>query len=365
MPVTAKKFNKEYFNIWKEVPLFFVMWVQSIFLPTRIESKRTLIVIPCLIGEFVACIPALVDFAKRNPERKIDLLVTPQLEGIAQKVVGIDTAYTCGSVYGRNEAHNKERYHLPAYDKAIVLRISKSAYDVLAETSIGEIETHGMDFLAYALHLFWNLLLGKTPKRWRTFNFELLGGLDKIIPFDEMFAFNDKDREKIQELLSESSKKKILIHTSANWPNKNWDNEKWIDLLEKIHVEDDVDFIFIGSAEDVASQGYIARVLSFETQSLVHKTQLEELPLLFSRADFFIGVDSGPSNIAHLVGLPNITLVGVSPNMYLSPSERDVVIDKTKNRGILYMFFARRNNALAKVSANEVYQAFRVLVGNN
>lgn len=357
-----KKFNKEYFNLWKE-PLLFIGFYFYAFTRKKqinnINNNKILIVTPCLIGEFSAVIPSIRDFIIRNKNNTIDILVTPQIAPLAKKIIGVNNVYTSSSVYGRKEGHKNYNQTFDSYKKIIVLRIGSDTLEILKNLDVKNVKTNFINFVKYGVHLVWNLILGKVPKRWRTFNFEMLEGEDRRNNFEDIFNFNESDYKNLEAFtFLNSNKQKIVIHTTTNWKSKNWDKDKWVALLKKINNFDDFEFIFVGSKEDEENYKYISSKLNFTIHSLINKTNLVDLLLIFRKTNYFIGVDSGPSNLADLAEIKSITMIGVSPNMYFPINTNNIVLDKTNQRGILQMFFSFENSFINKINVNEVYDSF-------
>ncbi|MDB5258816.1 MAG: putative lipopolysaccharide heptosyltransferase [Candidatus Taylorbacteria bacterium] len=356
-----KKFNSEYFNLWKEFGYFAFLGI----LPQdriREKSGRILIVAPCLIGEFAAAIPAIFDFIERNKDKKVDLLVNPVLKDIAERIAGVGSVFLTSSIYGRecDELHCDDQLS-GSYERIIVLRMSRQAYETVKAAESAFVQTPFWPLIGYTIHLVYSMLLRRTPKRWRTFNFELLKGNDRHIPFEAMFSFSEEDRKRVADL--KLPKRGVIIHTGTNWPMKHWAKEKWVALLRKIHAEfPDISAIFIGGSEDAEDYEYISSSVDFKVTSLIRKTSLVDLLLIMHAAEVFIGIDSGPSNLAHLADLRSVTIFGPGPHMYMPTDPRDIALDKSDGRGISQLFFSVGKNSLIEcIAADEAFEAFRKL----
>lgn len=100
--------------------------------------------------------------------------------------------------------------------------------------------------------------------------------------------------------------------------------------------------------------------MAFESRSLIGKADLAELALILRESDYFIGIDSGPGNLAHLVGTKSVHIMGPGPHMYRPLNEKKhVVLDKTGGRGLYEMFFSRKNGGyIHRITATEALRAF-------
>lgn len=179
-----------------------------------------------------------------------------------------------------------------------------------------------------------------------------------------MLHFRKEDYDFLRELpVSKRGEKTIVIHTGASWKMMQWEREKWISLLEKIHAYGLYKIVFVGAGNDETDYQYIASRLSFPVHSLIGRTDLLGLTLFLQSADYFIGIDSGPGNLAHLVNLRSIIIYGPGPHMYLSSHPEDIIMDKSNGRGFRQRFFLMKHGFIHQIGADEVCTAFKTLQG--
>lgn len=357
----VKRINFDY-RVYKE-PIFFGRLIFVNLFKKKKSGKGSnniLIVNVCLVGEFATSLPALRDFIMRNPDKKIDLVVSPPLKPLAEKIIGVRHIFTASSVYGREEEKSiAGKQHFDAYEKIIVMRISGDAYRMIRSVSAHKIETGLRQFIAYALHLFKGLVIGQTPKRWSDVNFAMLGGTVRDIPFQEVLHLEQEDHLAKRFPVLSRLEKKIVIHTGASWIMNFWNNDNWIELLKKLNELDRFTFIFTGTKKDENDFKYISSRLDFPIYPLID-LDLAELMFLLRTSDYFIGIDSGPRNLAHVADLPSITILGPGPHMYTPPNTRDIVLDQSGGRGFYQRFFYKNKNSfIDKTRPEDVYKAFK------
>jgi len=359
----GRKVNTGYLNLYQEIPLFCALALRSFFrAKLREKTGRVLIVNTCLIGEFAASIPAIRDYLQRHEGVVIDLMVSPPLKPLAEKIRGVRRVYVATSLYRReNETGVDADQQFDSYDTIFVMRISRDAFLLIRNIAAGKIRTGLREYSGYALHLWGSLLTRTRPKQWRALNFEMLGGELKESSFDEIFEFSESELSEIaQRAELQTTQKKIIIHTGAGWIMKKWKNEKWIELLQRLHQLNDVRFIFVGGGEeDAADYTHISSKLAFQTYSLINNIGLLELLLVLHQGDYFIGTDSGPRNMAHLAGTPTVAIFGPGPHFYMPWRTTDVAIDKSRGRGLYQMFFYKKHGFIDDISVDEVYEAFK------
>src|SRR3989344_3615524 len=362
-----RKVNLDYLNLYQEIPLFCALIVSSFFRKkARQRTGNVLIVNTCLIGEFAASIPAIRDYIERNENTIVDLMVSPPLKVLAERIRGVRSVYVAKSLYARrNEKTEGVEQDFAVYDKIFVMRISKDAFRMIRRMPSVEVRTGLREYSGYAIHLWWSLASRSLPKQWVELNFDMLGGKLKNMPFDEIFQFTQSDYDSVARLEAfQTTQKKVIIHTGASWGMKKWDNNKWATLLDKVQRLGDIRFIFVGGAEDENDYATITSKIEFPVYSLIGKINLLELLLVLRQSDYFIGVDSGPRNMAHLANTRSVTILGPGPHFFMPWDKGDIAIDKSCGRGLYQMFFTSENGFIRQITADEVYDAFRNHIWN-
>lgn len=359
------KFNWDYFYpIYKEGDL--IKKVAKKIQRISCQNKRVLVIVPALVGDFVATVPAIFDYIQRNPEEEVDLVVTPPLKKLASRIRGVKHVYGAKSIAERQGEHHEGDINTPlAYEKIIILRVSADVLENISPYLMAEnVVTLTWPVFKYGLfELFLKNVFRKRPKQWRDFNFDLLGGENRKISFEEIFDTFPEDREAVPSLEGlQQNSKKIVIHTGASWHMMRWENDRWVELLKKIHEFGDYHFIFIGSEKDKADYDYITSRLNFKTSSYISKVDLWTLTLTLAQMDYFLGIDSGPGNIAHLVGLRNLIIYGPGPHTFFSNHAEDIALDKSNGRGLYQRFFVKKNGFIHRITAQEVFDGFKRLV---
>lgn len=358
-----KKINFDYLNLWKEIFLFWRLVVKKKRNGSE-KPAKILIVNPCLIGEFAASMPAISDFIKRNKDKIIDIVVSPPLKTLAEKIIGVRNVFIAQSVYKRkSENFDQEIQNFDTYEQIIFLRISRDSYNLVKKIKADKIKANAWLFSKYAFHLLKSVIFKRTPRQWGELNFELLGGAPRNIAFEEIFNFKNEDYDKIKKLEElRTTEKKIIIHTGSNWPMKKWNNEKWAELIQRIHALGNFRFIFVGIKDDEGDYAHISSKLGFRIYSLVGKINLMELMLVLRASDYFIGVDSGPKNMAYLADVRSIAILGPGPHFFMPANQNHAALTKSNGRGLYQMFFCKKNNFIEKITVDDAYKAFIKLI---
>jgi ADP-heptose:LPS heptosyltransferase len=294
-------------------------------------------------------------------------MVSPPLKSLAERIRGVGVVYVARSLYGRrNEETERAEQEFVAYDEIFVMRISTSAFRLIRSMSSGVIRTGLREYSVYALRLWVSLFRRKAPKQWKELSFEMLGGTIRTIPFDDLLQCTESDYADIARLeMLQTVEKKVIIHTGTAWVMKKWDNEKWAALLSRLQNLGSMRFIFVGRGdEDADDYAAIALRVGFPIYSLIGNDLLQLL-LVLRRSDYFIGTDSGPRNLAHLADTRSLTILGPGPHFFMPWNKQDVVIDKSRGRGLYQMFVAKKSGFIHHISVEEVYEAFKSHLWNS
>ncbi len=330
---------------------------------------NVLIVAPCILGDCLSYMPAVQTFAQQNSSR-IDLVVSPDLRSLAERLKGIHRVYVASSSYNRpSERAKLSETVIPSeYDLMIVMRLSRDAYKLIRHIKCKKIITCDFTLFKYVLHLAKCSLLKRPVVQSREIMYEACG-----LPYDSrdqglMSLFDLEDgAPDISTFVPalQCREKKVLIHMGSGWKVKLWSEDRWADLLERIHSLGSYRLFVVGKgAEEKAVLQRIQGKLGFEIHSLVDAVNLWQLFLVMKRSDCFIGIDSGPRNLAHYADLRSITLMNpAAVNNFAPFDSRDIVVEKP-NRFPANIVNTRRGASLLMISVDEVFEAFKRLTSH-
>ncbi len=357
--------NLDEFRIAGEIPLLIKLRLKQLFKTKRAVGDRVLVIDTCIIGDFIATLPALRTFIQRAGG-EVDLVVSPPVKPIAESIRGVRRVFTAKSIYNRSIEQQGEQTTLPQeYGRVLVLRISPDAYQLVNRISYSQVTTYDLPLLKYFAHLVWNTLCKRKVHQWRDINFEMarIEKPGKDLEFEDIFSVSEAEYGRVKSLPEmQGTKKRVVIHSGSGWRVKLWDNDKWIEAIRTINRMGAFDFIFVGGGEHEArSFEYIQQRLDFRLQSLINKVDLRTTLLVMRLSDYFIGIDSGPRNMAHLADLRSITLLGPAPKNFMPVNNLDVVIDKFTCR-CKSLFYLHRVSAIHTISADDVVEGFKRIV---
>jgi len=363
----SERINLEYFRLFKQFPLMLKLSLKKRFRIMPTEPKKILIVDTTLIGDFISTLPALEHFICNN-KAEVDLVVSSLIEPLAKHVRGVNRVFSTSSIYQRHTekgSANKER--LSDYDFILVIQMGKDAYNLLKNAEYKKVKTSVLPYLLYGAHLVKNLSKKDKVKQHEEFTLEFVGGRDfskEKVNFEDIFTFGSEDYKNVEKLpfLKNKKSKKVVIHTGSGWYVKHWKNERWVELLERIRHLGNFEFVFVGGTEKEENDfNYIKSRLDFKVYSVIRKLDLKDITLMMNRCDYFIGVDSGPRHIAHLLNMPSICLLGPGPKIFSPHSRNAIFLDKS-NCYCTNLFCYRKMPCVEKISTDEVFKEFEKFI---
>jgi len=104
--------------------------------------------------------------------------------------------------------------------------------------------------------------------------------------------------------------------------SRRWGEDKYAELAKRLIDDFDMRVVLIGSASDSKVGDELTATIDREDEmvaNLAGKTSLRELASICSRAQLFVGNDSGPAHLAAAVGAPIIVLSGADDPKETSP----------------------------------------------
>jgi ADP-heptose:LPS heptosyltransferase len=348
------RFHLKYIPVVRELPA--LLRLQTLKPRTVASPQTVLIVNCCLIGDFIVSLPAITEYIREHSSAQIDILVSPGVVPLARKLRGVCRVYSAISVFRRDtEIGNATQRPGPSYDQLVVLRLSEPARRLLAKTSYRAISTYLVPFLRHGLHL------AKQPsaqvKQLSEFNFEVFGKFGRRVKHvcaNEIFDFTDVPA------VDAPAGRTVLVHTGSGSRLHLWPIDKWVSLLECIYGLGDISILFVGGAEgEQRIFEEISRRLSFPVQSVIRRYDLLELLMLMRVSRLFVGIDSGPRHLAHLVDLPSVSLLGPGPKSFQPLNRNATIIDETECKRCNTFYCPYAPSCVGKIQVETVARACR------
>jgi heptosyltransferase-2 len=144
--------------------------------------------------------------------------------------------------------------------------------------------------------------------------------IGKVMPIHE---------NKAQDLLNALPirKTKIGLCVKGTFALKNWSQDRFAQLVDRLSSQYDAAFFVIGAPEDKDYAAEVIEKTNIPIANLCGQTSLLDLVALLEEMDLFITVDTGATHIAATVGIPMVVIYGcTSPKRWHPLSDKAVVI---------------------------------------
>jgi len=147
------------------------------------------------------------------------------------------------------------------------------------------------------------------------------------IPQTPMF-YSNADHKKVLAFLSDNAIEKFaVIHAGARRVLRQWPKERFAMVEEFMKKMHGLDIVFAGTKEDEADIAEIGMDLAFKTYNFTEGYSLSQFSCLCSKADIYVGNESGPLQIASAMGIPVVGLFGPGvPDIFYPQSPKSVVL---------------------------------------
>jgi len=119
----------------------------------------------------------------------------------------------------------------------------------------------------------------------------------------------------------------ISINPFSRWSYKEWDEAKWVEILDWLWSTFAIPVVLVGSPEERPRADALMKHSGAKLFNFAGRTTLAELAGLLSQSSLHIGVDSAAPHIAAAVGVRTVILYGPSDGRYWAPpGDRHLVV---------------------------------------
>jgi ADP-heptose:LPS heptosyltransferase len=154
----------------------------------------------------------------------------------------------------------------------------------------------------------------------------------------------------------------IVIHIGGGWKYKRWLEARWVELIRSLSARYDEHITVVGGPGEKVLVEEIKSLLPSEIRVTFKITTFEELIRLIDQCRLFIGLDSGPMNIANALGKKAVALFGPGDSSVWYPYHQDSLFLHKKeqfpcNPCAQKQCFYPQKNCMASIEVEEVLQA--------
>lgn len=322
----------------------FIKYGRPKYIPLRSSRPRILYICLAFRGDLILNFPAIKAIKKAYPLSKITCWVREYNVELARLNGNIDEV-VCYDRFPHSGIGFLLRLPTISRDRAIIDRIRNMNFDVCIDDSgygftsmvcllagipcrIGR-NSQGFGFL-YHYEYPYDFNAQLIEKRIR-----LLEPLRiKVGNVDDLFPLIAVPRELLRPVIEKCGVKAdrsryITIQPFGGWAAKNWDIDKYAQVVDSFTTATGIMPIFIGGPEDAEGISRIVAGIRTGSINMAGKLTLVESAILITGAEIHLGVDSFGTNFAAAVGVAGLAIFGpTNPRLIAHLGPRNVAVLK-------------------------------------
>ncbi len=298
------------------------------------------------IGDTLLTVPFLRNLRYAYPDAQIDMLVAPVSGEIIEKCPYVDNFIYFDTTkkhrYENKEGQEKKTFWTyvkllkeQKYDRAYVLKRSFSSAFLAFAAGIKErigFDTEGRGFLLtkrvkyaenrHEIDCFLDVL---TEDGVEVKDNYLENWIEPFETQQVQSVLNDCIAAENREL------KKVIVHATSGNRKKEWEKQKWAQVVTWLSNEKNVQVLFNGTKNDSQTyeeiMSYVKDDLKIKPVNLCGKFGLRQTLAFTKLCDLIVGCDSGNLHIAASVGVPVAAIFGpMNPVKWKPAIEKSVVV---------------------------------------
>ena len=356
------------------------------------------------IGDVVMTSPLLRELRRKYPKANITLVVKPQLYNVVEFCPYVDEIL----VYKRDSKDAKKLdFFLQIYKTFVFSKkyLRKDIYD-LAIVPRWDIDGYFASYLAYFSGakrriaysenvnelkkianqgydgFFTEVIDDRTLKHEVERNLYFIEYLNGSVQNTNLEVWIDEnDKKWVEEFLKneklDTTKILIAVFPSAGYRSKEWDVNKFVELINLLNGREKIKFVLLGDKKNTEKIGdIITKQCHDNIINYIGKTTIRQTIALLRRTDFYLGGDTGPMHLSVACGLKGVAIFShakdgdvnaISPERF-GPWQNDMVVLRPERslEGCSIECQKAYAHCINQITVDEVYKAFEnILKGNS
>lgn len=266
------------------------------------------------IGDMVTTLPMLRALKEDNPEAKVDLWCSPLVGEWMEGQCGVDRVW-------KGQAPPRDQ----VYDVVLECRGNWESLRYALRTKVHRRRDRG------TIRLLRRLQGQSQPHEW-DINLELARpwlhaqrvqpwGLKDLNASRQPFLKSSPSAQAETELFLNryDLNRYAVLHTGARKMLRRWSLNGWSELARRLHNQQGLDIVFVGTPDEQGDVERIRSMLNFETRVWMDGRPISRLIPLLAGAQVMVGNESGPMHLAAASGCPTVGLFGPGQPEIFSP----------------------------------------------
>jgi ADP-heptose:LPS heptosyltransferase len=339
--------------------------------------QKVLIIKLRYIGDTLTLIPVVRAIKGHRPEAHVSVMIYKGTEGILAYQKEIDEII----LLDRSEIKKSPLLKRIKYTLQTWIRVYKKRFDLVIDLTssdrtslislfsraplrIGAPLNNPLERFAY------HELIEADPKQAHIIDYQLaslkiLGGHPP--PADMSIFVPEEIEKKVREQWVSviNSKPLIILHPGARGPLRQWREERFAQIADRLINTYDAHIILVGGPDERNTLDQVEVRMARKPDGKTTSLPLIEVAALVKQAQMFIGNDTATGHIAAGVGTPHIILFGPTfPHLWAPKGAKGICIFKAPDccgcRQIACL--KKENPCMDWISVEEVWDAVRRLL---
>lgn len=276
------------------------------------------------VGDAIMALPALHAVRARFADAEISILALPYVadiyygQGVADELIRYDRKGEHAGIRGREKL--AALLKAKTFDTALLLQNAFDAAWIAWRAGIPERIGYDRDARGFLLTKAIRVPhRGEIPSHEKFYYLELLkraGWLEALPDVPEILlrvaeAQARIAEEKLRGFGSRVGVMRLAVGAGASYGSaKCWPTERFATAINQLTRECGAEVLLFGTPAESAVSAAIQSSLDRPALDLTGKTEIADLPAMFSRCTAFVGNDSGAMHVAAAVGLPVVAIFG-------------------------------------------------------
>lgn len=269
--------------------------------------KRVLVVRLRSIGDTVLSTPSLIALRRFLPDAQIDILLEDWVAPVLEGFDAVDNVLTISRKSKKSRFETARQIRRNQYDVAFNLHGGTTATFFVRVSGA----KHRVGFAHYSYKFLYNHLLSSSVDFWQR---KLLHSAEQQLALLGFVGVPVEDKPKSRLGIIPNFKFQILnyalIHPVAAFDTKQWATENFARIAEFLH-EKGLQIVAVATKKEREVLENLKKLSKVPILTFDDLT-LPEITALASRAEVFVGNDSGIAHIAAAVQTPSVVIFGSS-----------------------------------------------------
>jgi heptosyltransferase-1 len=150
----------------------------------------------------------------------------------------------------------------------------------------------------------------------------------------------------------------VILSPGANWPNKRWSPKLFAALADKLYDDVIIPVVTGGPGDRIFAEEIMATA-EIPPVDLTGKTSLKQLAYIITKAQAFVGGDTGPMHLAAALGTPVVAIHGPTDTIRNGPfgSGHKTLVAGHECAGCWKRKCPKDIDCLSVISVDDVYHA--------